>query len=228
MPITSHEVRWFFPGELGRFSALRRSIETARPFPHEDGAFRAPIQRIDPAPDVYLLIPGADDLSIRWRGNQLQVKGRLSHFGLQRFAHRFYGAVDAWTSWAECGTDGTRQAGAWPSREPGGVWQTATVRKIRRLRKTRLTPHRQPLEVAGDASPDRVLNVELTDLEVNGSRYCSLALKAYPSDAAMPEAFTDAANTWLATLTDPQVVLAEHQSMGYPEFLRRRAQIQAI
>ncbi len=97
MPLMSTEVRWFFPGPLARFPELQRWIDTAKPFADE-GVVPAPKGegRLDGKPDVYILVPGANDIGIKWREGQLQVKGRMARRGLQRFDRHFYGAVEVW------------------------------------------------------------------------------------------------------------------------------------
>ena len=72
------------------------------------------------------------------------------------------------------------------------------------------------------ASPSSFTGV-LTRVGVDGQRYCSLAFEAFPNDTELAESFREVAEAWLAQLTAAGVVLAEHQSMGYPEFLSRRA-----
>ena len=224
MPLMSHEVRWFFPGELARFPELRDWIQTARPFP-ADGAVPPPAatDRLDGAPDVYVLLPGGDDLGLKWREGQLQVKGRLARVGLQRFASRFYGSVETWAKWSYKGDEIKRALQQWFAPAADARWQTVAVRKTRIQRKVRLDARRRYVEVALDAYPDRGLAVELSDLDVEGQRFCSLAFEAFPNDTELVESFREVADAWLAELTAAGVVLAEHQSMGYPEFLSRRA-----
>ena len=223
MPLMSHEVRWFLPGELARFPELRDWIEAARPFP-TDGAVPppAPVDRLDGAPDVYVLVPGGDDMGLKWREGQLQIKGRLSRIGLQRFASRFYGSVETWAKWSYQSDDLRRALHAWFAPAASAQWQTVAVRKTRIQRKVRLDARRRHVEVALDAYPDRGLAVELSDLDVDGQRYCSLAFEAFPNDTELVESFREVVDAWLSELRAPGVVLAEHQSMSYPEFLSRR------
>jgi hypothetical protein len=50
--------------------------------------------RRDDHPDLYLLIPGSDDMGIKWREGELQVKGRVSACGAQVFCGRHQGVVE--------------------------------------------------------------------------------------------------------------------------------------
>jgi hypothetical protein len=226
MPLMSHEVRWFFPGEVARFPELQDWIKTAKPFVDE-GQVAAPAAegRLDDKPDVYLLVPGADDIGIKWREGQLQVKGRMARRGLQRFGSRFYGAVEVWAKWSYQGGDIKRAFEGWFGAS-AATWETVDVRKTRTLRKVRLDSRRKFVEVSKDAYPDRGLGVELTDLEIGGQRYCSLGFEAFPDDTEMADSFTAVVNAWLDDLAKTHAVLAEHQSMGYPEFLNNRTRFQ--
>jgi len=227
MPLMSFEVRWFFPGELARFPELQHWIETAKPFPDE-GVVPAPKPegRLGDKPDIYLLVPGANDMGIKWREGQLQVKGRMARRGLQRFNRHFYGAVELWAKWSYKSDDIKRAFSGWFDGDANRSWETVAVRKTRTLRKTRLDSRGRLVEVSKDAYLDRGLGVELTDLEIGGLRYCSLGFEAFPDDTEMSEAFTQAVDAWLHDLADSGVVLDQHQSMGYPEFLNSRANLQ--
>jgi hypothetical protein len=222
MPLMSHEVRWFFPGELARFPELEQWIKGTKPFPDEgDVPPPEPEGRLGDAPDVYLLVPGAEDMGIKWREGELQIKGRVSRRGLQRFGHRFYGAVEVWAKWSYKHDDVKQAFTAWFGDGPSKTWVTVPVRKTRTLRKTRLDARGRYVEVSRKSYPDRGLGAELTDLEIEGRRYCSLAFEAFPDDSGMSDAFTEAVDAWLRDLEAAAgVVLAEHQSMGYPQFLK--------
>jgi hypothetical protein len=227
MPLMSHEVRWYFPGELARFKELIDWIEATKPF-QEEGVVPppAPEGRLDGKPDVYLVVPGADDMGVKWREGQLQIKGRMARYGLQRFGHHFYGAVETWAKWSYAGDDVRQTFAGLFGGLSAQTWETVSVKKTRVLRKTRLDTRSHYVEIAAGAYTDRGLTVELTDLDIGGQRYCSLGFEAYPDDTGMAESFTEVVSAWLKDLENTRAVLAEHQSMGYPEFLRRRSQFQ--
>jgi len=95
---------------------------------------------------------------------------------------------------------------------------TASVRKTRALRKVRLdTLTGKALEVDTKAFIDRGLGFELTDLEVAGKAFCSLAFEAFPNDSGMEAAFTEAVETFVDGLTAFDLTAAHSQS--YPTFL---------
>jgi hypothetical protein len=95
---------------------------------------------------------------------------------------------------------------------------TVAVQKTRALRKVRLdTLTGQAQEVDATTVVDRGLGVELTELEVAGKAYCSLAFEAFPDDAAIDAAFTEAVEAFVDGLTAFELTAAQSQS--YPAFL---------
>jgi len=104
--------------------------------------------------------------------------------------------------------------------EPGCSEQlcTASVRKTRALRKVRLdTLTGRAQEVDPKRFVNRGLGFELTDLEVAGKAYCSLAFEAFPNDSAMDAAFTQAVGAFLEELTGLDLAAAHSQS--FPAWL---------
>jgi len=100
-PLASQEVRWFFEGESADHGTLRHWFETTDPL-HKGTSIGAPIWkgRFDDQPDVYLPVPGCEDMGIKWRERELQVKGRVSDLGIQVFCHRHRGQVERWIKWS--------------------------------------------------------------------------------------------------------------------------------
>ena len=172
--------------------------------------------RLDDQPDVYLLVPGSDDMGIKWREGELQIKGRVSSLGTQVFCGRHQGKVERWIKWSYANTPASYQRLFVAGQETGLV--TAAVRKTRALRKVRLdTMTGKAQEVDAQTFVDRGLEFELTDLEVAGKAYCSLAFEAFPDDSAMDAAFTEAVEAFLDGLT--AVTLTATHSQSYPAFL---------
>jgi hypothetical protein len=220
VPLTSHEVRWFFKGAVERFPRLHRWITTVKPLPAE-GKVEPPRWdgNLKDRADVYLLVPGSDDMGIKWRQGQLQIKGRVSRLGTQVFCGRFPGRVEVWAKWSYKGAPVDRAFRGWFEGNGKKAWSRVTVRKRRILRKVRLDAQHQHVEVSAKrAYPDRGLNVELTDLRIGSHAYCSVGFEAFPDDSGMPEALTRTVEAFLESLRD--VDLEEKLSMGYPQFLR--------
>ena len=217
IPLASHEVRWFFEGPATQHPSLTHWFETIAPLPkHPDVGPPVWRGRLDDAPDVYLLVPGSDDMGIKWREGELQMKGRASSLGTQVFCGRHQGVVERWIKWSYANMPKPYQQLFMAGRETGLA--TAAVRKTRALRKVRLdTLTGTAEEVDAKTCVDRGLGCELTDLEVAGKAYCSLAFEAFPNDAAMDAAFTEAVEAFVHGLTAFDLTVAHSQS--YPAFL---------
>jgi hypothetical protein len=217
IPLASHEVRWFFEGKAHQHEALKRWFETIAPMQKSPGV-RPPVwqSRLKDQPDVYLLVPGSDDMGIKWREGELQIKGRVSSLGTQVFCGRHQGKVERWIKWSYANTPASYHRLF--VAEQGAELVTASVQKIRALRKVRLdTLTGKAEEVDAKTFVDRGLGVELTDLEVDGKAYCSLAFEAFPNDSTMDTAFTEAVEAFVDGLTACDLTAASSQS--YPAFL---------
>jgi hypothetical protein len=217
IPLASHEVRWFFEGKVQQHASLQQWSETTTPFPKRPGVGPPVWQgRRDDQPDVYLLVPGSHDMGIKWREGELQIKGRVSSLGTQVFGSRHQGQVERWIKWLYTHVPASYQRLFEAGQETGVV--TASVRKTRAVRKVRLdTLTSTAEEVDVQTYVDRGLGCELTELEVAGHAYCSLAFEAFPNDSAMDAAFTEAVAAFLDGLTAYDLTAAQSQS--YPAFL---------
>jgi hypothetical protein len=217
-PIATREVRWFFEGPSSRHESLRRWFETSEPVA-KIGAPGAPAWRgrLGGAPDVYLLVPGADDLGVKWREGELQLKGRIASLGAQRFGARHEGRVERWVKWSYAGLPAAYRE-LFATAGSRGL-AAASVKKTRALRKLRLdVPGAGVCEVDADARVQPSISVELVDLELAGKAYCSLAFEAFPDDSRMDEAFTRAVQVFLAGLEHPELRAA--QSLSHPAWLQ--------
>jgi len=217
IPLASQEVRWFFDGTATQHESLKRWFETIVPIPQRPGVGPLVWQgRLDDQPDVYLLVPGSDDMGIKWREGELQMKGRASSLGTQVFCGRHQGVVERWIKWSYTHMPTAYHRLFTAEQESGLV--IAAVRKTRAVRKVRLdTLTGQRQEVDAQTCVDRGLGIELTDLEVAGAAYCSLAFEAFPDDSAMGAAFTEAVEAFLDGLT--AITLTATHSQAYPAFL---------
>jgi len=221
VPFASHEVRWFFEGAVAQYPVLKKWFETFAPIEMK-GDFGPPVWmgRLSGEPDVYLLVPGADDMGIKWREGNFQIKGRAASLGVHSFCGgRFQGAVERWVRWSYAGMPEAYRGLFFDGDRKGLV--TISVGKTRALRKISVdTYNGSVLEVDPKSFIDRGINFELTDLEVAGKPYCTLAFEGYPDDSAMHAGLTRVVEALLDGLTG--VELSEGNSMGYPEWLRGR------
>ena len=214
LPLATIETRWFFDGGSERHSALRSWFETCRPFP-KDGSVRAPEWRgrVDGKPDVYLLMPGCTDMGIKWREGTLQIKGRVEELGERRFGARHEGRVQRWIKWTYAEVPvayrALFEAGAGQGIETVSVWKTRALRMIS-------LDGESPEEVAPGVVLQRGVGVEITDLECDGKRYCSIAFEAFPDDPTMAGRFDEVATGFL---TGFEGTLGTDASLSYPEWL---------
>lgn len=220
IPFASHELRWFFEGAVSKNPELRRWFETF--FPIESVGELGPPEwrgRLGGEPDVYLLVPGADDIGIKWREGNFQIKGRVASLGVQSYCGRFQGRVERWVRWSYAGMPEAYRKLCLDGDERGLV--TISVEKTRALRKIKLNAFNG---IAEEIDPkifiDRGVNFELTDLEVGGNSYCTVAFEAYPDDSGMHGAFTRVVEVFLDGLEG--FGLNVENSMSYPEWLRGR------
>jgi hypothetical protein len=214
IPLASHEVRWFFAGNTDQHTSLKRWFETVASVP-KDPEVGPPVWK-DDRTDIYLLVPGSDDMGIKWREGELQIKGRVSSLGTQVFCGRHYGKIERWMKWSYAKPPDAYQQLFVRGKEMGVV--TTSVQKTRALRKVRLdTLTGRAQEVDPKKFVDRGLGFELTDLEVAGKAYCSLAFEAFPNDSAIDAAFTQAIEAFLNRLTELDLMAAHSQS--YPAWL---------
>ena len=155
-------------------------------------------------------------MGIKWREGALQIKGRVSSLGTHAFCGRHQGEIERWRKWSYANIPAAYQRLFMAGKETGLV--TASVQKTRALRKVRLdTMTGKAQGVDAKTVVDRGLGFELTDLEVAGKAYCSLAFEAFPNDSAMDAAFTQAVEAFLDGLT--AFDLAAAHSRSYPAWL---------
>ncbi len=217
IPLASHEIRWFFEGSTNQHQSLKQWFETTNPIP-KDSNVGPPVWegRLDDQPDVYLIVPGSHDIGIKLREGNLQIKGRVSFSGTQVFSGHHQGGVEQWMKWSYSEVPDAYKELFVPSE--GSELITFAVQKTRALRKMRLdTITGEPQEVEAGTFIDRGLGFELTELEVAGKAYCSLAFEAFPDDSAMSAAFTQTVEVILSELAEIDLCAAD--SWSYPAWL---------
>ena len=215
IPFASHEVRWFFERNASQYESLKHWFEAAAPVPKNPGI--GPLAWEDRR-DVYLIVPGSDDMGIKWREGELQIKGCVSALGTQVFCRRHRGAVEHWMKWSYANTPAPYHRLFLTGQETGLV--TVSVWKNRALRKVtfdNITGKAQEIDAA--AVVDRCIGFELTELEVAGKAYCSLAFEASPIDSAMDVAFNQVVEAFLDGLAE--IDLTTNDSQSYPAWLGR-------
>jgi len=213
-PFTSIETRWFFEGPPGRYPGLRRWFETTTPFPRAAGVAAPEWRgRAGGEPDVYLLVPGCTDMGIKWREGTLQIKGRVDDLGARRFDTRHEGRVQRWIKWTYPEVPAAYR-GLFAQSERHGL-ATASVHKTRALRMISLDTA-EPQEVAPENVLARGVGFEMTELELDGAHFCSIAFEAFPDDTVTAAGFDLVVAGLLRGLAETLVLDA---SMSYPDWL---------
>jgi hypothetical protein len=222
VPLATIEVRWFFEGALE---------DTGRGVAAWFEA-KAPPSRGQPAPmawdprspawrqDRYLLIPGHDDMGIKWREGRLEIKGREADLGTRVFAPAIEGRCERWLKWSYAGDRIAARIRPLFQGE-GDAAATLLVEKRRRRRLLRVDDQGETMAVAPDEPRRRGVDVELTriGLPARGEEHWSLAFEAFPGDRDMAAALVPIVARFLEDY--PALPLAEDRSMGYPRWLVR-------
>jgi hypothetical protein len=220
LALSTLEVRWFLDGPVdgvGRevaawFRSRARYGGRDRPLP----------LAWEPTPparrqDRYLLMPGHDDMGIKWRDGRLEIKGREIALGRRAFAPGIEGICERWIKWSYAGEAIERR---WLGLfQGGGAGGTVLVEK-RRLQRCIALDAAGGREVGPNLPRRRGLNVDLTRVRVGGSpreSHWSLAFEGFPGDARM---FEDLAQVIAGFLEGcPARPLAAARSMSYPRWL---------
>jgi hypothetical protein len=220
VPWSTLEVRWFCPGPLAENgSALE---DWLRSHPKYDGSGAPAAIAWAPAPpasrqDRYLVVPGHDDMGIKWREGRLEIKGREAVLGHQWFAPGIEGWCERWLKWSYAGEAIERRfGGLFRDRAANGI---VTVEKRRLQRHLRLDPSGVVVEVSPGDQRERGIDVELAQVRIAGrpgELHWSLAFEAFPSDAAS-ERFAQVVRFFLEGC--PALPLSADRSMSYPRWL---------
>lgn len=221
-PLDTLEMRWFLPGSLKEYPQLSDCFMNSRPVPcrSEPEAPRWQ-KRMNEAPDVYLPLPGHDDLGIKLREGQVQIKGRLSRYGTCQLAERHAGMLERWVKWSY--SDLPAAFVSLFADDAHLQLPRIAVHKTRALRRFQLSPFDGSwIETPVDANVDHGLNLELTELQVTGQSWCSLAAEAFPLTENLPAGVTRLLDAFLGHLDG--LTLTAAQSGGYPAWLGQLAQ----
>ena len=219
MALSTLETRWFFPGLLEETGTGVEAWFRAHAF---GSGGPAPLAW-DPAPpawrrDRYLVIPGQDDMGIKWREGRLEIKGREAELGRVTFAPVIDGVCERWIKWSYAGAAIERRFfGLFHDEAAQGL---ALVEKRRLQRLLALDAAGASMEVDRGEPRTRGVNVELAKIRVPGApneAHWSLAFEAFPGDPQMSEPFKAVVAAFLEGC--PALPFATERSMAYPRWL---------
>jgi hypothetical protein len=178
--------------------------------------------------DRYLRLPDTDEVGVKVRQGQLEIKGRHSLIGIQQFGDELEGEVACWTKW-------TLAAPEWSIAVRAAIEGKVSVcvAKLRMLRSMRFNEdgviaasveqEAEPVHAQG-GKRQWSLQMELTRIRLAGAdtdTHWSLAFEAHPDDPSCRAPFAKAVATLLAGY--PARPLAAERSMSYPRWLQRLA-----
>jgi hypothetical protein len=219
VPWSTLEVRWFLPGPPSESGSAVGFWFRSRPR-YGGSAEPAPIAW-EPAPpawrqDRYLVVPGQDDMGIKWRAGRLEIKGREAALGHHVFAAAIEGRCERWVKWSYAGAAiEQRFCGLFRAGAAHGV---ITVEKRRLQRHLRVDACGAAIEVGPNDPRERGVNVELAQIRIAGTSglHWSLAFEAFPSDS-ISRSFMQVVAGFLAGC--PALPLVAERSMSYPRWL---------
>jgi len=209
-PYRTSEVRWFYSGAMP--AAVTGWFAQAL-----DGDWA---ERVLVREDVYLLIPGRDDVGLKFRKDRIQLKLRGERRPFSALAGRVAGMETQWErhSWA-CGQEETDLSRAFAGQ--GGEGRRVVVLKKR---------HRKAYDMAPAAASHASLRgkkvrspvlIEVTELAFAGFSGWSLGLELVGPESAPQGRLLEAAAALLRDF--PCLPLKRDDSLDYPALIGRQA-----
>lgn len=215
-PFSSLEVRWFFDGSDGERDAMARWFEECSPVGRSDdvGAVEWKGRKGD-EPDTYLLLPGYEDMGIKWREGALQIKGLVSDVGPASYGGHHEGRVQRWIKWSFSDVPANLRT---LFRDEDRT--LVPVAKTRAVRLVEIENAGDYIEVPSSKWIRQGIAFEMTDLELDGEHFHTIAFEAFPDSDSLRKHFDHVVAGFLAGLEAPDLDLA--RSMSYPAWLNSR------
>lgn len=164
--------------------------------------------------DWYLVLPDTDDVGVKWRQGNLEVKKRLNDRGQQRFGDRLEGHLETWGKWS------FESPAAVDLSHPVGVWLAVT--KSRQQQTYIVTAGNQ---VQAIADPDKRAtitegcNLELTKLSVLNQPWFSVCFEAFGRAEAIESTLEQVIYHLLNHENFPALALKD--AFSYPAWLKQ-------
>jgi hypothetical protein len=168
--------------------------------------------------DRYLMIPGHDDMGIKWRDGRLEIKGREASLGYRAFAPGIEGLCERWIKWSYAGDAIAHRILELFSGDV--ATDVILVEKRRLQRMLAIDDAGRATEFGPNEPRARGVNVELAQIQVAGSppgAYWSLAFEAFPGDPSMVERLAPVVARFLEGC--PARPLVAERSIAYPRWL---------
>lgn len=165
--LTTYEVRWFYAGNIPE------NVE----YWFKHNCLLSPIKVPEKREDVYLYLPKCDYLGIKLRQGALEIKWRYPQSNAIRFGSLIEGNLEKWKKW-RC-LDSTEETFQLAQIGDNPIW--VRVAKVRYSQLYQVTANTAK-PVSTDTDIDDVDNgctLELTNVEINGNTWWSIALEAF-------------------------------------------------
>lgn len=197
------ELRWFYRGTLPE--------EVLQWFQQDQlGDHLAPSEERE---DLYLYSPGCDYLGIKLRQGRLEIKWRKAELGVLYFGDRVEGKAEKWGKWlCEDPTTESFQPTAVVGQK---AW--VGVKKVRSQRQYQVLPVESLTAVPVNESIEQGCSVELTQLDINGNTWWSLAFEAFGEDDCLMDNLQAVASRVFKSDRGPK--LQAEDSYAYPNWL---------
>jgi len=196
--LTTAELRWFYPGKLP---------EVVLQWFEQDQIRLASAEERE---DIYLYVPDSDFVGIKLRQGRLEIKWRKAELGDLHFG-KATGKAEKWTKWL---CEDLSNECFQPNEVTGKFW--VSVKKKRTQRTYKSFADQLVSVKAGDENEEGC-NVELTELEVSGNLWWSLAFEAYSKSDRTLENLKKTASRILQNYHHQQ--LEAKDSYAYPHWL---------
>lgn len=166
MRLTS-ELRWFYRGTLPE--------EIVSWFEQDHlGNYLEPPEKRE---DVYLYVAGCAYLGIKLRQGRLEIKWRKAELDITTFENSVAGKVEKWAKWL---CEDPAAEIFQPTNAVGKLW--VSVKKVRQQRQYQVLADKSVEAVPVNEFINQGCSVELTELDINGNAWWSLAFEAFSQD----------------------------------------------
>lgn len=218
-PFSSLEVRWFFDADDRDRDTITSWFGEHSPFTRSDdvGAVEWAGRKGD-EPDSYLLLPGYEDMGIKWREGTLQIKGLVSEAGRGSYGGHHLGRVQRWIKWTYANAPAALRSLFLDGGNDDRI--IVPVSKTRAVRLVEIHAAGKYTEVPSSRWIRQGVAFEMTNLQVGGELFFTIAFEAFPDSDSLRAHFDRVVDGFLKGLEAPHLDLA--RSLSYPAWLNGR------
>ena len=195
------ETRWFYRGAIP--TAVQDWFHSGERAPETQ-----PVRT-----DSYLQPAAPGDMGIKLREGRLEIKQRAEQYGVTCFHEKACGAIEHWQKWGFEAAEGRDVLNSLV--KPGTSW--IAVQKARQLRRYRVREGGTVEAISTLDYTERGCSIELTEIEVYGKDWWSVAFEAFGADDTLLENLFLVAQRAFAAENVP--ALDAQHSFGYAHWL---------